>query len=81
MNALADIPAWITFLTDANPASGGEVWFGFEGLNPGWALFIGSLAAVLIVRAYLKGPGSLSRIKRLVLAGCGYWRWHCCCLS
>ncbi|MDP0496435.1 MAG: hypothetical protein Q7Q73_09530 [Verrucomicrobiota bacterium JB024] len=68
MNALADIPAWISLLTDANPASGGEVWTGFEGLNPGWALLIFSVAAVLIVRTYFKGPGSLGAGKRLLLA-------------
>ncbi len=68
MNALANIPSWITYLTGANPANGGEVWFGFEGLNPGWALLLGSVAALLVVRAYWKGPGEFSMPKRLILA-------------
>lgn len=69
MITLAAIPNWLLRFLGGQPASGGgEVWFGFEGMDPGWALLLAGVAALLIGRVYLKGPGQIDRPKRILLA-------------
>jgi len=66
---LAAIPNWLLRSLGANPASeGGALVFGFEGMDPGWALLLAGVAALLILRSYLKGPGTLGTSSRIVLS-------------
>ena len=65
---LATVFSGLLRFLGARPASGeDEVWFGFEGLDPGWALLIAGIAALCIARAYLKGPGGLGAPRRCLL--------------
>jgi hypothetical protein len=70
MMSLATLSNWLLQAMGAEPASThSEVWFGFEGMDPGWAFLLVGLAALLVGRAYLKGPGKLSLSQRLILSG------------
>jgi hypothetical protein len=44
-----------------------DVWFGFDGLNPGWALLLAGVLAAITAWLYLRGPGDLGRPARLGL--------------
>jgi hypothetical protein len=68
MITLAAIPNWLLRVLGAEPSPGGEVWFGFEGMDPGWALLLAGMAALLIGRVYLKGPGQIDTARRVFLA-------------
>lgn len=69
MSFLASIPKWLLRFVGARPASeGSEVWFGFEGMDPGWAFLLVGVSALVIARVYLKGPGRLSLKQRIGLA-------------
>jgi hypothetical protein len=69
MSFLASIPNWFLRFVGARPAAGGsEVWFGFEGMDPGWALLLAGMAALVIARVYYTGPGRLTKGQRIGLA-------------
>jgi len=69
MNLLATLPGWFLRLLGADSTSASsEVWFAFEGMDPGWAVLLGGLFAAAIGFAYWKSPGRLSKPQRIGLA-------------
>jgi len=69
MTPLASIPSWLMRMIGADPASdASEVWFRFEGMDPGWALLIGTVFVAFIFLGYWKSHGDLSRSQRFGLA-------------
>lgn len=69
MNLLASLPNWFLRFLGANPSSDtSEVWFRFEGMDPGWALLLAGLFAALILSGYWKSFGKLSQTQRIGLA-------------
>lgn len=69
MNLVAAIPSWLLRLAGApaDDASVRDVWFGFDGLNPGWALLLAGVLTAACAWFYLRGPGDLSKRVRLGL--------------
>ena len=69
MNGSSHFHDWLLRISGISPGDTGvrDIWFGFDGLNPGWALLLAGLFAAVIVWLYLRGPGDLGRPARIGL--------------
>jgi hypothetical protein len=69
MNDASTIPSWLLRLSGVSPDDPGlrDVWFGFDGLDPGWALLLAGALTAACAWMYLRGPGDVSRRARLGL--------------
>lgn len=70
MNGSSQLPDWLLRISGVSPRDPDvrDVWFGFDGLNPGWALLLAGVFAAFAVWFYLRGPGDFGRPARLGLA-------------
>lgn len=69
MNGSSHFIDWLLRLSgiSAGDTTVRDVWFGFDGLNPGWALLLAGVLAALVAWLYLRGPGDLGRTARIGL--------------
>lgn len=67
-DVVTELPWWSRFTgLDTNDGLV-QIDYSFAGLNPGWALILGGAFFAASVFYYLRGPGELSRAKRITLA-------------